>query len=130
MRVGQYFITNFQGNDTSQCSEFDNVIISLSEQPVDPRIVLSPLVFYFIILAILFGANYYLFLLILKEWQITDKLYHSIKSKATQNEVLIETSQHINPSSEEIRGVSGIVPSDLPSNRNSSLIDHQLIKEF
>ncbi|CAI2376431.1 unnamed protein product [Moneuplotes crassus] len=130
MRIGQYFIPTFQGNDTSQCSEFDDVIISLSEQPVDPRIDLSPLVCYFIILAVLVGASYYFFLLVLKEWQITDKLYRSSKSEATQNEVLIEASQNINPSSEEIRGVSGIVPSDLPSNRNSSLIDHQLIKEF
>ncbi|CAI2378443.1 unnamed protein product [Moneuplotes crassus] len=52
MRIGQYYMQTFVGGNTSECSEFDQIIHSFSEQKVDER----KNVFYlgFLILAIIF----------------------------------------------------------------------------
>ncbi|CAI2378126.1 unnamed protein product [Moneuplotes crassus] len=42
MRVGQFFMPTFKGNDTSNCTEFDEIIHSFSEQSEDFGETLDP----------------------------------------------------------------------------------------
>ncbi|CAI2375456.1 unnamed protein product [Moneuplotes crassus] len=75
MRIGQHFMPTFKGNDTSHCSEFDEIIHSFSERPVDPPIDWSPLFINLMIFAALIVAIYAGCKFVLKEWKKTEKLY-------------------------------------------------------
>ncbi|CAI2376334.1 unnamed protein product [Moneuplotes crassus] len=75
MRIGQYFMPTFLGNDTSNCSEYDQTIQSFSEQPVDPGIDWTPLCVKLTITLALAVVNYLCFKLVLQEWKKTQELY-------------------------------------------------------
>ncbi|CAI2376533.1 unnamed protein product [Moneuplotes crassus] len=69
MRIAQYFMPTFVGNNTSNCSQFDDIIISFSEQPIDPVINFTPLVMKLAILLILLVSIYIAFNRLRKEWE-------------------------------------------------------------
>ncbi|CAI2376168.1 unnamed protein product [Moneuplotes crassus] len=75
MRIGQYFMPTFVGNDTSNCSEYDQIIHSFSEQPVDPGIDWTSLCVKLTITLALAVMNYLCLELVLQEWKKTQELY-------------------------------------------------------
>ncbi|CAI2372896.1 unnamed protein product [Moneuplotes crassus] len=75
MRIGQYFMPTFVGNDTSNCSKYDEIIHSFSDQPVDPGIDWTSLCVKLTITLALAFLNYLCFKLILQEWEKTQELY-------------------------------------------------------
>ncbi|CAI2376534.1 unnamed protein product [Moneuplotes crassus] len=69
MRIAQYFMPTFVGNDTSNCSQFDDIIINFSEQRIDPGINFTPLVMKLAILLILLVSIYIAFNRLHQEWE-------------------------------------------------------------
>ncbi|CAI2375887.1 unnamed protein product [Moneuplotes crassus] len=98
MRIGQYFMPTFKGNDTSNCSQFDDIIISFSEQPIDPSLDLKPLLVKLSIIMILLILNFVAFKLLAREFKIFENQHQHLQTKQ-----LILT-----PSKECISGTSSL----------------------
>ncbi|CAI2375854.1 unnamed protein product [Moneuplotes crassus] len=67
MRIGQYFMPNFVGNDTSNCSDIDWIILSFSDQPVDPSIDFISLLTQLLIICSLCYSTYFAYKLLIQE---------------------------------------------------------------
>ncbi|CAI2375188.1 unnamed protein product [Moneuplotes crassus] len=101
MRIGQYFMPTFIGNDTSDCSKFDEIIKSFSEQPVDLGESWHSLFIRLTILKALVGGNYICYTLALQEW----RRYHTLRdisSSQNSNEQFKTPSPSLNQRYEEI----------------------------
>ncbi|CAI2375916.1 unnamed protein product [Moneuplotes crassus] len=108
MRICQYFMPTFVGNDTSNCSEFDGIIRSFSEQPIDPGIDWISLCIKLIVLTVLIGANYFVYNLTMKEY----KKYQISQKKNPQEvslSVISRTSSEVSRASSEVSRASSEV---------------------
>ncbi|CAI2377979.1 unnamed protein product [Moneuplotes crassus] len=70
MRIGQFFMPTFKGNDTSNCSEFDEIIHSFSEQSEDFWRDFGPLIFKLLTLVALILLIRKSFKLAKQEWSM------------------------------------------------------------
>ncbi|CAI2369084.1 unnamed protein product [Moneuplotes crassus] len=111
MRIGQYYMQTFVGGNTSECSEFDQIIQSFSEQQVDE----TRNFFYlgFLILAIIFLCflNKLIFKLIVQEYGT----YKGLKSFAKKNSSSSSARYNSNDSSSGVQvslQLSGLFDSD------------------
>ncbi|CAI2375983.1 unnamed protein product [Moneuplotes crassus] len=81
MRIAQYFMPTFVGNDTSNCSQFDDIIISFSEQPIDPSLDLKPLLVKLTIIMILLILNFVAFKLLAREFKIFENQHQHLQTR-------------------------------------------------
>ncbi|CAI2376468.1 unnamed protein product [Moneuplotes crassus] len=93
MRIAQYFMPTFKGNDTSNCSQFDDIMISFSEQPTDPGVNYIPLLMKLIIIMILSVSIHISSTLLLHEWE-TYKLQRSCVPTVLNTELSLKPSKH------------------------------------
>ncbi|CAI2376312.1 unnamed protein product [Moneuplotes crassus] len=87
MRIGQYFMPTFVGNDTSNCSEYDEIIRSFSEQPVDPGIDWTSLCIKLTITLALTVLNYLFLKLVFREWKKTQRLFQLQSNEISMSEI-------------------------------------------
>ncbi|CAI2377337.1 unnamed protein product [Moneuplotes crassus] len=68
-RIARYYMPMFEGNDTSSCTEFDDIIVSFSDQPFEDRSSLYYFVCKVVLLMILVGISFIVSKLIRAEWR-------------------------------------------------------------
>ncbi|CAI2376491.1 unnamed protein product [Moneuplotes crassus] len=106
MRIGQYFMPTFEGNDTSHCSQFDDIIISLSEQPVDPSPDYRSLLLKLSMIVILLALNLVAFQLLVQEFEIFEDLCQVIQSSQPSQPLTMEFDSEACLIHHELRSMS------------------------
>ncbi|CAI2377210.1 unnamed protein product [Moneuplotes crassus] len=96
MRIGQYFMPNFIGNDTLNCSEFDAIIRSFSEHTVNPGIYFTSISYELIILLSIAVTNYICYKLLLKEYNEYQRLKRHFPLRSQNEEPFTNNNSQMN----------------------------------
>ncbi|CAI2376363.1 unnamed protein product [Moneuplotes crassus] len=111
-RVGEYYIPLFQGTDTSQCTEFDGIIISFFETTNEGWVYYKGLIIKCLVVISIFPLNVLLINRIMSEWRI----YKS--NKSTPQKLLSESINRSSKSLISLSNYSNSVHSQDPSEQS------------
>ncbi|CAI2375909.1 unnamed protein product [Moneuplotes crassus] len=111
-RVGEYYIPLFKGTDTSQCTEFDDIIISFFETINEGWTYHKDIIIKCLVVTLIFSLNVLLINRIMSEWRI----YKS--NKSTPQKLLSESINRSSKSLINLSNYSNSVQSQNPSDQS------------
>lgn len=119
-RIGQYFLPKYIGQDTSSCSEFDEIILSFSEQPFEAERSIISLILKFGFIIVLILMEWFIIRLLRTEWHIyrnrryNDEVQQGILSTKTRPTNFLSSNMNskvcLNRDTCSISGGDGSVP--------------------